>query len=99
MTHDITPKLLNISIGSHVQFTDDDGNTLRGTVFHLLPCLTNGRKHAVIEIDSELLGITHTVPVDQLTEVRSVDLSLYNQDLYAPSVLDPRRLCLIHVPV
>jgi len=53
-------------IGTHVEFDDEDGNTLHGTVFHLLPCLTNGRKHAVIELDSKLPGITHTVALDNL---------------------------------
>lgn len=55
-----------IHLGTHVEFDDEDGNTLHGTVFHFLPCLTNGRKHAVVELDSKLPGITHTVPVDSL---------------------------------
>lgn len=55
-----------IQLGTHIEFDDEDGNTLSGTVFHFLPCLTNGRKHAVVEIDSPLPGITHTVPLDSL---------------------------------
>lgn len=59
-------------IGSHVEFDDEDGNTLSGTVFHFLPCLTNGRKHAVVEIDSHLPGITHTVPLDSLRPTQNI---------------------------
>lgn len=65
MTYD-TPKPSTISLGTHVEFDDEGGNTLHGTVFHFLPCLTNGRKHAVVELDTKLPGITHTVPVDSL---------------------------------
>jgi hypothetical protein len=56
----------HLYLGSRVKF-DKDGATLTGTIFHFVPDISNGRKHAVIEIEHELPGVTHTVPVDQLT--------------------------------
>lgn len=56
----------HLYLGSRVKF-DKDGATLTGTIFHFVPDISNGRKHAVVEIEHELPGVTHTVPVDQLT--------------------------------
>lgn len=56
----------HLHLGSRVQF-NYEGATLTGTIFHFLPDISNGRRHAVVEIEHELPGVTHTVPTDELT--------------------------------
>lgn len=57
-----------ITAGSRVTF-DSGRGTQRGSVLDLLPCLSNGRLHAVVEIEHALPGIVETVPVDELTAI------------------------------
>lgn len=56
----------SITTGQHVAFKSFSG-AHQGTVLYFLTCLTNGRRHAVIEIDHALPGITEAVPIDTLT--------------------------------
>ncbi len=54
-----------ISIGTAVEFDSEHGPQT-GKVTNFLPCLSNGRRHATIEIDHHLDGIVFNMPVDEL---------------------------------
>ncbi|MFZ6767485.1 hypothetical protein ACO0LM_10400 [Undibacterium sp. Di26W] len=56
------------AIGSRVVF-DSDYGPQSGQVIDFLPCLLNGREHAVIEIDHPLPGIVYRVPADTLIPI------------------------------
>lgn len=55
-----------ITIGTPVEFDSEHGPQT-GKVTNFLPCLSNGRRHATIEIDHQLDGIVFNMPVDELT--------------------------------
>jgi hypothetical protein len=74
----------NISEGSSVHF-DIGRGTQSGTVIDLLPCITNGRQHAIVELDQRLPGILQTVPVDRLNMNR--ELTTNNKSEYVRSEL------------
>lgn len=61
-----------IELNDRVMFETGRG-TLRGHVIDLLPCIGNGRKHALVEIDHALPGIVESVPVDELTALPSIN--------------------------
>lgn len=58
------------TIGSHMHF-EHEGKTLCGTIKHILPCLENGRKHAVIELDGSLRGCMYKANADRLKHNRN----------------------------
>lgn len=87
----------HLYLGSRVQF-EHEGATLIGTIFHFVSDVSNGRKHAVIEIEHELPGITHTVPIDQITAVPYPLTFVFASgavDFLKPDVSD-RRFTVIH---
>jgi hypothetical protein len=73
-----------ITKGASVYF-DIGRGTQSGTVIDLLPCITNGRQHAIVELDHQLPGILQTVPVDQLNINRG--LTTNNKSEYVRSEL------------
>ena len=58
-------KNTDINVGTKVTFDCSKG-TQSGKVTGIFTCITNGRRHAMVEIDHELPGIVHLVPVDEL---------------------------------
>jgi hypothetical protein len=76
------------TIGSIVTFNRDN-KTYSGKVKHILPCIENGRKHAVIELLGSLPGCMHTVPLDELTTHDTRILRVYRPkiDLVVISVV------------
>ena len=55
----------DIAPGTPVEFDSEHGPQT-GIVIGLIQCVTNGRKHAAVEINHDLDGILWNVPVDTL---------------------------------
>lgn len=89
----------HLYLGSRVQF-DYEGTTLTGEIIHFVSDISNARKNAVVKIEHQLPGITHTVPVDQLTPApvsqNMVFMSGGNADYLCPNVGN-RRFTVISV--
>jgi hypothetical protein len=60
-----------INVGTRVSFENAVG-AYCGTVIDILPCITNGRQHATVEVESERPGTLENVPVDELTLAKPV---------------------------
>lgn len=57
---------VSIFRGQHVQFNCDTEGLLTGHVLDIQRDLTNGQKYAIVEIDHELPGIVHAVPLEKV---------------------------------
>jgi hypothetical protein len=66
----------NITKGASVYF-DIGRGTQSGTIIDLRPCVTNGRQHAIVELDHQLPGILQSVPIDQLSMTKEVPNSVF----------------------
>jgi hypothetical protein len=66
----------SINVGTRVSFESATG-AYCGTVIDILPCITNGRQHATIEVEHELPGILEKVPVDQLKPLSPLQAIVY----------------------
>lgn len=58
-------KSTNFKVGDPVFFDTPEGEKA-GLIVDLLPCITNGRKHASVELLGTLRGCFHMVPLDEL---------------------------------
>lgn len=58
--------LNEIGVDELVQWTCPDHGELTGSVLDIVRDIENGRAFAIVEIDHELPGILHSVPMDLL---------------------------------